>query len=452
MKILQVLHSFFPHARGGVQTYTYWLAQELQKNHSVSVFCRGRGFWDKQFSAQDEAYRGLPIHRVYDNQRSQISLALKNKLLEDEFHRYIEEIKPDVVHFQHLAWLSPGLVEIVKKINIPGVLTLHDCWFLCPRIQLLRKDGSLCSGPNRGRECEACEDALPLEVTQRFTEDIGNVSLARHLKRFVPAFLKNMAKAYYASRCKSELYKTADFFKGRYESLQKISKSIDLFISPSIFLKELYTAQGFSPEGIVYMPHGLKLFLPHKSEGVAGVLRFAFIGGVERHKGTHVLLDAFNKISDPGVELYIYGKSDPKYRAFLARLKKNPNVYFKGDFNSQDIAHVLSKIDVLVIPSICSEAFSLVAHEAFISKIPVIASNIGALPEVVKHRENGLLFEPNDADDLHEKMMMLIDNKKLVQRLKEGIPEIKGIEEHAAELCSLYQALISRRKNASLCQ
>ncbi len=82
-------------------------------------------------------------------------------------------------------------------------------------------------------------------------------------------------------------------------------------------------------------------------------------------------------------------------------LDEKSNIRVMGRFSR--VSEPFSNIDVLVVPSITYEGFGFVVQEAFAAKTPVIASDIGALNEFVKHMENGLLFKVGDGNDLIEK-------------------------------------------------
>lgn len=64
------------------------------------------------------------------------------------FKKYLKKLQPDVVHINHLSHLTTLIVDIIKKLEIPIIFTLHDFWMMCVRGQLIRDDYSLCTGPN----------------------------------------------------------------------------------------------------------------------------------------------------------------------------------------------------------------------------------------------------------------------------------------------------------------
>ena len=155
-------------------------------------------------------------------------------------------------------------------------------------------------------------------------------------------------------------------------------------------------------------------------------------------------LEAFSSLKSGEAELLIYGEdSDPRQAGEL--LKKHSdvkNVHFKGVYDDPDEA--FSKTDVLVVPSICEETYSLVAHEAAAAGIPVIAPKSGAFPEFVKDGINGFLFCSGDSADLKEKMGKFIGQPQLLDTFGGHITPVENMDNHARKIMSLYRSLIAK--------
>jgi glycosyltransferase involved in cell wall biosynthesis len=82
---------------------------------------------------------------------------------------------------------------------------------------------------------------------------------------------------------------------------------------------------------------------------------------------------------------------------------------------------LLAEVDIVIVPSIVAETYSIVAREAFANGIPVIASNIGALPEAIRPEENGWLVEPGDSPGLASLLTELSTDQERLRRASEGI-------------------------------
>ena len=153
-------------------------------------------------------------------------------------------------------------------------------------------------------------------------------------------------------------------------------------------------------------------------------------------------------IDDPSVELKIFGDPSiaPDYYAHVRRMARNPRIQFPGMFDNAEVGRILSGIDVLIVPSVWPENSPVTIHEAYLAKIPVIASRIGGIPELVQDGVNGFLFTPGDATDLLSKINLFIEDRSLLERLRANIGPVKSIEENARELEGIYQELIEARR------
>ena len=123
-------------------------------------------------------------------------------------------------------------------------------------------------------------------------------------------------------------------------------------------------------------------------------------------------------------------------------IRPGKNVTFYGRYDNKNVACILSLIDVLVVPSIWHETFSIVIREGFLAGVPVIASNIGAMKESIEDGETGLLFEYGDPDDLFEKMKMLVKDEALRRRLSNCRDKVKEMTENANEIMQVYKELV----------
>jgi len=160
------------------------------------------------------------------------------------------------------------------------------------------------------------------------------------------------------------------------------------------------------------------------------------------------LVEAFNRVDCPEVELKVFGDPsvDTNYFAEVqAQAAPNPKISFLGRYNNSDLGHVLSEIDVLIVPSIWHELGPLTIREAFAAKVPVIASKLGAMPDLVEDGVNGLLVKPGDADDLLTKMNLLIEGRDLIKQFQSNIGTVESIKENAQELERIYRGLIGAR-------
>lgn len=424
MKILQVVHAFLPRYVAGTEIYTYHLSRALiSRGHRVRVYTRGDEAPDGEVREVETIYDGIPTRRIHAHWQGpgtaaflHASLfAVSNPAIDRSFDLFLHEFAPDIVHFQHTYRLSASMIAVARNHRVPVLLTLHDYWMMCHRIQLITPTMEVCDGPGSGARCAVClhhsvNGNGPDESPIRFGTRLAGIYRARFMRRM--------------------LLKT------------------DLLISPSEFLRRKIIEFGVPSDRIIFLDNGLSLErfrdLPqHRSAR----LRFAFVGTNIVHKGLHVLVEAFNGVPIGKAELLIYGDPavSPTYYESVKRLASHPDITFMGFFENHRVAEVMSGIDVLVVPSIWPENSPLAIHEAFLAGVPVIASRIGGMPELVRHGQNGLLFETGNPADLLAKMEYLIDNPSLVADFARNAGRVKSIQENAAELEQIYERLMRER-------
>ena len=417
MKILQIAHCFPPESMTGAEIYAYNLARELSKDNQISVFYRINNPREKEYRVIKDEYNGLTVYKINNTLKGYNSLRkiYKNKGMEEAFVRILDEVRPDVAHIHHLLFLSLGIIDEIKKRNIPVIFTLHDYWLVCPRGQLLKANLKLCNDPSHAN-CLCC------------------LAIGLNPKNLFKRLFKLPAKGSFSKR----------FDAG----LKDVYKKVDLFIAPSNFLLNRFIEFGIPSEKIIYSDNGMNLDLFKDIEKTkSDKIRFGFIGTLIPSKGAHILIKAFNRIKSDKAILKIYGKSPVNngvfdyYHAIKRTARHNKNIRFMGTFDNRDIAKIFKEIDVLVFPSLWQENSPLVLHEALLTRTPVIASDSGGISELIENNRDGYLFKPGDAEKLFYHIMRIIRNPEEIYNLKGGFKNVKGIKSNALELEDIYHKI-----------
>jgi len=168
------------------------------------------------------------------------------------------------------------------------------------------------------------------------------------------------------------------------------------------------------------------------------------IGFMFPPKGAHVLVEALKGLPAEALAVSFYGASSAFWQPYADRVRTEAQglpVHFYGPYAHDQLAAILADHDVLVMPGICEETFSIVAREALMAGLPVVAARRGALPEVVRDGANGLLFEPEEAADLRRCLARLIAEPDLLERLRAVTPSIKTMDEYAKEIEEIYTGI-----------
>jgi glycosyltransferase involved in cell wall biosynthesis len=148
-----------------------------------------------------------------------------------------------------------------------------------------------------------------------------------------------------------------------------------------------------------------------QGERYAGVRRtpspgpeVAFIGRVDEYKGTHVAYESLAALRDRHglpARLLVAGSGDARYRARLGRLATSLGiadaVEHLGRLEAGELAELLSRVRAVVVPSVWEEPAGLVCVEAALARVPVVASRVGGIPELLRDEKDALLFPPADA-------------------------------------------------------
>lgn len=171
--------------------------------------------------------------------------------------------------------------------------------------------------------------------------------------------------------------------------------------------------------GISFRPqNGSQEFERHPSCQYIGI-----IGTLEERKGHSILFQAFSTLQAdyPGLRIVIVGSDHINRKANLLDLAKvlgiSKSLIWLG--YTASVFDIMKKLDILVVPSIAFESFGRVIVEAMAYKIPVIASRLGGMPEIVRDNENGLLFTPGSSDELALCIRRLLNDPALAKKLSE---------------------------------
>ncbi len=275
----------------------------------------------------------------------------------------LRQHRPDVVHVHNtFALISPSLYWACAAQGVPVVQTLHNFRLACPQAMFLRD----------GKVCESCIGKTPW-----------------------PALVH---ACYRGSRTQ-----TAVMFAmlGMHQVMGTFEKKITRYIALTQFSRAKFIAAGLPADRLVVKPNFVVAPAPatsHSSEPSQrarnGLLH---VGRLSPEKGTAVLAEAWRHCDQLSLRVAGVGSAAQA----LSALK---GVSMLGQLSASEVRAEMGRACALVLPSIIFENFPLTLVEAYASGLPVIASRIGALAELVEDGVTGLLFNPGDAKDLADRM------------------------------------------------
>lgn len=445
MKILLVVPHFPPGRIGGAEVYTKRLADYLHEaGKSPEVICAERiDAAVSRFEAiRDTAY-GYAVHRLSFN------LSAATETLEASYHydaleqwagRLIDEVRPDVIHVHSGYLLGGAVMSAARHRNVPTVVTLHDYWFICARINLLNASGALCSGPDNPAKCAWCL------ATSKRRFRLPDAATGGRLGHAVINALKHPALAS-ATGWSAAIRAVTE----RTDALRNALLHASLVLAPSKFLRDRIVQTGLvSANRIVISRLGIQLpnTGPRSPARRSGRLQIGYLGQLARHKGVGILIEALRWLPGAPLDVHIYGdpRANRAYADELSRMRKGDlRITFRGAYPHEQVYEVLSQVDAIVVPSVCYEVSPLVIQEAQAAHKPVIGSRRGGIPELVHDEHDGLLFEPGNARDLARQLRRLLAEPALLDRLQPDGTSVRTEEDEMRELSAHYQRLSQRR-------
>ncbi|HOZ79596.1 MAG TPA: glycosyltransferase family 4 protein [Ferruginibacter sp.] len=208
---------------------------------------------------------------------------------------------------------------------------------------------------------------------------------------------------------------------------QLLKRRIGTFIAVSNHIAETLKNLGVPAKKILVIHNGVAVPAPPGvTENQPGnSFRFAIVGQVVEPKGHRVLVDAAALLVNRGVtnfKVSIIGNNETTFGHTLAAYIKEKGLssFFSWSGYIKDTDEIYRTADAVVVPSLCTEAFSLATVEAMIRRLPVIASNKGGMKELIDNGQNGLLFTTGSEEELSTSMLKIILDKSYADLLAQN--------------------------------
>ncbi len=387
MKIALINNLYPPYARGGAEQVVKRTVEGLMKQgHEVVLITSTPEGEYKETKGNLTIYRIRPkniFYYTHAHRHHVISrfiwhlIDMFNISVSKEVSRILTYEKPDIVHTHNLMGLSFLIPQTIRRHEIRHVHTVHD-------VQLVEPSGIILKTE---------------ETSWRYTG--------------VP----------------TKIYTWI---------MKKLMGSPDVVISPSQFLLDFYKDRGFfvdSDKTLLRNPLTLSFDVQDRSRD-NDVFNFLYLGQIEKHKGVFLLAEAFKHVDN--AMLHIAGGGSQ-----LDDLKKqvgnNHNVKFYGRVERDKLPEIFSHMDMTVVPSLCYENSPTVIFESLYFGVPVLASHIEGIAELIDEGNNGFTFKAGDLTSLTQRIQWCINHTDEIENMRIKIPADSRPEgEYVVQLLELY--------------
>lgn len=379
MKILMINKFFY--RKGGSEAYMFDLIDLLKKNgHEVMEFSMA----DKD--NQDSKYKDFFIKSIDFSKREGFfkDLFKAGHLLysfeaRKKLQVLIDKEKPDIAHLHNFSFqLTPSILSVLKKNNIPIIWTMHDYKLICPNYRLF----------TQGKVCERCKKH-------------------KYYNAFRYKCIKNESAMSFLAMLEMYLHKL----------LLRSYELIDLYISPSKFLADKVISWGNNPDKVKHIYNFINLanFSVNPEIG-HGLIYF---GRLSEEKGLLTLLEAMKEL--PEINLTLVGVG-PQKKEIENYIKQQclANVKLGGYKKGQELYNLIKQSRLIVMPSIWYENNPISILEAFALGKPVLGADLGGIPELVQDGQTGFLFKNGQSSDLIKIIKNNYFNTELIQKMSQN--------------------------------
>ncbi|WP_416672270.1 glycosyltransferase [Egbenema bharatensis] len=434
MKVIQVPFGFYPDPVGGTEVYVKALSRHLQEQ-GIEVLIAAPAETNQTYH-----YNQLPVQRFATSQTTNIRelYGLGDELAALEFDRILEQEQPDIVHLHAFTRaVSLRLVQAAKQRHIPVVFTYHTPTVSCQRGTLLQWGTQVCDGKINVNTCARCT-----------LQGLGMKPIAANVMGSLPLWVGQTLGALNLQGGIWTAAQMTELMSDRQTTFHTLMETVNHIVAVCNWVKDVLVRNQVPPEKITVIRQGLchdsspqALNLTPKQPDTN--LKLVFLGRLDPTKGIHILIQAIRSDPQLAVSLDIYGVSqggNAYQNELLALVNDDPRITFKSPLPSEQVISTLAEYDLLAVPSQWLETGPMVILEAFAAGIPVIGSNLGGIAELVQHKINGILVEPESVAAWYQELNKLSQKVQLAQ-LQIGINSPLSMHAIATQMLLIYSSI-----------
>lgn len=355
--------------------------------------------------------------------------------------RILERLQPDIVHLQHrhgLWWI----LESAQRLGLPTIYTNHDWGLACMRTVLVMGDGSLCDGSVAPRKCAQCvkegrasvlgraNEAL---VSNYFGESLANLALN------IPILHTILKKK--GAVTEPAIQRATTNYRRATSVLSRLAHCF----TPSRFGAKYYSQLGCPEDRISVLPWYHDPVNSKKVVRSEQPFTITYIGRVSPEKGVDLIFSAFEKLTDvEAVTLRIAGANDSIYCTQLReKHPANIGIHSVEWLGWCAVEPLFQRTDAAIIPSVLMDNTPLSLIESLAYRVPVIATRVPPIEEMLVEGETGFLADFRSVDSLANAIRRAILKKGEIRAEKLSFPPVLGIKGYMAEVVRVYQGIVA---------
>jgi glycosyltransferase involved in cell wall biosynthesis len=441
VKIVHVSGWYFPDSLGGTEAYVAAVAERLQAaGHQLFVAA------PDPLNREPRSYvvDGLPVYRypIPASPSRDEAQHVTSARGAEHFHEWLKQTRPDVVHFHtFVTGVGPHEIRAAREAGARVFATTHSgsLGFLCQRGTMMRWGRDLCDGRVSAAGCAACE--LQHRGLPRPLADAAGLlpPAVSRVARFIPGK-------------PGTLLGMSDLISRNQELQRQMLRELDGFVVLTDVAHRVVTANDGTGGPIVLNRLGIRgeaaaieSLKAATSSRTRRHITVAYVGRFDPIKGVHDLAHAVRALPPKTpVQVEFRGPiSNLRELAITNELKAivGPDAWvrFGHPLEPANVFEYLRDIDLLCCPSRTLEGGPTVALEAMAVGTPVLASNIGALAEIVTDGVNGCLVPPNDSAALASAIARIAaDPAGTIDLWRRRLPPVRTMDDVVEDYLQMY--------------
>lgn len=405
-KILHICTGFSIDFQGGITNYVRSIANEQNKNgHDVFIMAD---------SGVDNGYK---IIRFRSKIRNTLFYNKRDNNCNEFLSNFFRENKFDVIHIHMILNMDYRLADILIKNKLKYIVSLHDYYYICPRVQMVPFDEDRCEQAN-SKKCASCFSVFfkTLYLRKAFEKVFG--------LKFVEKFP----------------FKSKIIYQEWFNTYEKLLAHAKALLPVSNRVMEIYKNSGINGNyKVLHIGNLAALDFDYvKKTNESKEINVVFLSLASKIKGADLFCDLIKKTKNQLLRFHFYGRCDAKMKNKL----ENSGVICHGNYLQSELKNILEKMDLGVVIPIWEDNGPQVVMEMLNNKLPVLGTKMGGIPDFVNDK-NGFLFNPYDKNEV-EKAVNFLDNLNR-DEIKIKISNIKRTltpHEHYLELEKIYADII----------